>query len=129
MPHRFSTVRCEDCGEKFNISNDCDDCGGEGGHPDFSPKTKEHFFIILNESIPDTLEPEQIDDLAEEVATRLARSMILDIHNDPQYSMEACLNSLEGYNSHIASTARDIFENMWTSFLDWEIPQELEESY
>ena len=83
-------------------------------------ETKENFFNILNECIPDTVQPEQIDDAAEEVGSRLAGSMLLDINEDPQYSVEACLNSVECDDSHIASVARIIFENMWTSLLDWD---------
>jgi hypothetical protein len=49
--------------------------------------------------------------------------MLLDIDEDPQYSVEACLNSIDGDDSKIAKTARIIFENMWTSFLDWEISE------
>lgn len=124
MPHHFSTMRCEDCSEKFNnrkpIYEECEECGGEGVHPGFSPITKENFFNILNECIPNNVQPEQIDDVAEEVGSRLAGSIILDINQDPQYSIEACLNSIEGDDSHIASVARVIFENMWTSLLDWE---------
>jgi len=128
MPHRFSKMRCDDCGEKFNTSKpiyeECEECGGEGVHPGFSPRTKEHFFNILNECIPDTVQPHEMDDVAEELASRLAGSIILDIDEDPQYSVEACLNSIEGDDSHIASVARVIFENMWTSLLDWELPQD-----
>jgi hypothetical protein len=122
MPHRFSKMRCEDCREK--IINECEECGGEGVHPSFSPSTKEHFFNILNECIPDTVQPEQMDDLVEDIAIRIADSMIFDMNEDPQYFVEACLNSIEGDDSHIASVARIIFENMWTSFLDWELPQD-----
>jgi hypothetical protein len=117
-------MRCEDCSEQFNTSKpiyeECEECGGEGIYPGFSPSTKEHFFNILNECIPDTVEPQQIDDVAEELASRLEGSIILDMNQDPQYSVEACLNSIEGDDSHIASVARVIFENMWTSLLDWE---------
>ena len=125
MPHRFSTMHCNDCSEKFNTSKpiyeECEECGGEGVHPGFSPKTKEQFFNILNECIPHTLEPHQIDEVAEEVGSRLAGSMLLDINRDPQYSVEASLNSIEGDDSKIAITARVIFENMWISLLDWEL--------
>jgi hypothetical protein len=120
-------MRCDDCCEKFNTSKpiygECEECGGEGVHPGFSPITKEHFFNILNECIPDTVQPHEMDDVAEELASRLAGSMILDIDEDPQYSVEACLNSIEGDNSQIAKISRVIFENIWTSFLDWEISE------
>ena len=119
MQHRFSKMRCNDCGEKFNTSNKCEECGGEGVHPGFSPTTKEQFFNILNECVPHTVEPHQIGDVAEELAGRLAGSMLLDIDEDPQYSVEACLNSIEGDDSRIATVTRVIFENMWTSILDW----------